>query len=150
MHIEKNVLYDDLKRRERESKERAIEAQMLDSMYQVRKFQGPDIDVSKQARSHSGQAACSRLPHGEGLQQATNTCKQPRTVALLSPRQAISSVHPGFIRETPLSQQPLAYQLLFQRGPSFSETQVPLLYRRLPPVPWLLLTGGEGARAGPD
>lgn len=45
MHIEKNVLYDDLKRRERESKERAIEAQMLDSMYQVRN-QGPDISGS--------------------------------------------------------------------------------------------------------
>lgn len=45
MHIEKNVLYDDLKRRERESKERAIEAQMLDSMYQVRN-RGPDISGS--------------------------------------------------------------------------------------------------------
>ena len=85
MHIEKNVLYDDLKRRERESKERAIEAQMLDSMYQVRN-QGPDI--SKQARSHSGQAAFSRVLHVKARQQAT---KQPSNVAA----QATNSVHQG-------------------------------------------------------
>lgn len=34
-HIEKNVLMDDVKRREREAKERASEANMLDSLYQV-------------------------------------------------------------------------------------------------------------------
>jgi hypothetical protein len=34
-HIEKSILMDDVKRRERESKERAVEAQMLDSLYQV-------------------------------------------------------------------------------------------------------------------
>lgn len=75
MHIEKNVLYDDLKRRERESKERAIEAQMLDSMYQVRN-QGL-TSAAQQARSHSAQAACNWLPHGEGCKQATKTLKQP-------------------------------------------------------------------------
>ena len=34
-HIEKSVLMDDVKRREREAKERASEANMLDSLYQV-------------------------------------------------------------------------------------------------------------------
>lgn len=34
-HIEKSVLTDDVKRRDREAKERASEAQMLDSIYQV-------------------------------------------------------------------------------------------------------------------
>eukprot|EP00955_Chlamydomonas_euryale_P112889 366171-Chlamydomonas_euryale.AAC.1 len=35
-HIEKSTLLDDLKRREREAKERSAEANMLDTMYQVR------------------------------------------------------------------------------------------------------------------
>jgi hypothetical protein len=34
-HFEKSVMTDELKRREREAKERAVEAQMLDSLYQV-------------------------------------------------------------------------------------------------------------------
>ncbi len=36
-HIERNVLVDDMKRRDREAKDRKTEAQMLDSLYQVSK-----------------------------------------------------------------------------------------------------------------
>lgn len=40
-HIEKSTLLDDVKRREREAKERASEANMLDQLYQVRPTQAP-------------------------------------------------------------------------------------------------------------
>jgi len=38
-HIEKSVITDDFKRRDREAKERASEAQMLNSLSQVRIIQ---------------------------------------------------------------------------------------------------------------
>lgn len=53
-HLEKNVLLDDLKRREREAKERAAEANMLDSLYTVRR---PDSSNSPSSTS-AGPHAC--------------------------------------------------------------------------------------------